>query len=139
MRFLRPALTILAVAVAVAASESAAMAAGYSGNWPVTVSHSFHSNGTYCLTLSESRSGHFRQSGSASLMSGSSKLPFGTFEVIDHILVATIQQQGGSQNAGLVFAATAGNGRIGTGFYEQVYGGEDFDSGTLVFGMKGGC
>jgi hypothetical protein len=29
-------------------------------------------------------------------------------------------------------------GNIGDGVFEDVYGGEDFDSGALVF-MKGGC
>ncbi len=139
MRVLQRTITAIAAAMAIVASSSAAMAAGFSGNWPVTVSHSLHGNGTYCLTLTQTRGGRFRQSGSASITIGGSQLPYGTFEVIDHILVATIQQQGGSQNAGLVFAASAGNGHIGTGFYEQVYGGEDFDSGTLAFGTKGGC
>lgn len=35
--------------------------------------------------------------------------------------------------------ANNNNGSIGKGVFEQVYGGEDFDSGKLVFGMKGGC
>jgi hypothetical protein len=39
----------------------------YSGNWPVTVSRSQHSNGTDCLTLTENGS----NGGSASLVIGS--------------------------------------------------------------------
>lgn len=47
--------------------------------------------------------------------------------------------RGSGQNEGLVFIARAGNGNIGQGVYEGVYGGEEIDSGVLVFGMKGGC
>jgi hypothetical protein len=39
----------------------------------------------------------------------------------------------------LAFAASAANGNIGKGFYYGVYGGEEIDSGVLVFGTKGGC
>jgi len=39
----------------------------------------------------------------------------------------------------LVFVASAGHGNIGKGAFEDVYGGEDFDSGALAFGTKGGC
>lgn len=118
---------------------AAAMTQGYSGSWPVTVSKSHHSNGTYCLTLNDGGSYGWRHSGSASLVIGSTKFPYGTFQVINHTLVATIQAQGYGQNAGLVFIAPADRGRIGEGVFEDVYGGEDFDSGALAFGMKGGC
>jgi hypothetical protein len=120
-------------------SASAAMARGFSGNWPLTVTQSQHSNGSYCLTLNDSGSIGFPHSGSASLTGPGGKLPYGTFQLIDHILVVTIQQPGGSQNAGLVFIAPVGAGGIGKGAYDQVYGGEAFDSGALVFGTKGGC
>ncbi|HLY00861.1 MAG TPA: hypothetical protein VKR56_00025 [Candidatus Cybelea sp.] len=112
-------------------SGGAAMARGYSGSWPVTVTHSQHSNGTYCLTLTAS--------GSASLIIGSQKFSYGSFLVINHTLVATITAQAYSQNAGLVFIGSASRGNIGPGVFEDVYGGSDFDSGALAFGMKGGC
>jgi hypothetical protein len=53
--------------------------------------------------------------------------------------VATIQAQAYSQNAGLVFIGHASLGNVGDGVFEDVYGGGDFDSGALTFGMKGGC
>jgi hypothetical protein len=54
--------------------------------------------------------------------------------------VATFQQQGGEgQNAGLVFTAPAKSGDVGKGVYEQVYGGEESDSGVAAFGTKGSC
>lgn len=109
---------------------------GYTGNWPVTVSHSQHSNGTYCLTLTDYGN---RRSGTASLVIGSEKFPYGTFQVFNHTLVATIQAQGYSQNAGLVLIGSAGRGKIGPGVFDDVYGGEAFDEGALAFGMKGGC
>jgi len=122
-------------AMAMVVPSRFAMAQNYSGNWPLTVTHSQRSNGTYCLTLTENG----RNGGSASLVIGSNKYPYGTFQVINHTLVATIQAQGGSQNAGLVFIGSANRGNIGPGVFDDVYGGEAFDEGALAFGMKGGC
>lgn len=128
-----------AITAAVLLSAAAAAAQGYSGNWPVIVTHSQHSNGTYCLTLADNGTDGWRHSGAASLVIGTTKFPYGTFQVIDRTLVATIQAQGYGQNAGLVFIGSAARGKIGPGVFEDVYGGEDFDSGALSFGMKGGC
>ncbi len=140
MRFPNRTLITIAVATAMVVPANAAMARGYSGNWPVTVSHSRGANGTGCLTLTDNGSLGWRHSGQASLTFGGINFTFGTFQLIDGELIATIQSQGGSgQNEGLVFAASAGNGNIGKGFYEGVYGGEEVDSGVLVFGAKGGC
>lgn len=111
---------------------------GYSGSWPVTVTRSQHSNGTDCLTLTDDGSGGFLHSGSASVVIRSSKYE-GSFQVINNVLVATLDAQGYSQNAGLAFIAAAGHGNIGQGAYEEVYGGGDFDTGALAFGTKGGC
>jgi hypothetical protein len=108
---------------------------GYSGSWPVTVTKSQHSNGTDCLTLTENG----RNAGSASLATGSQKLSNGSFLVTNHTLVATIPVEGYGQNAGLVFIGSANRDNIGPGVFEDVYGGADFDSGALAFGMKGGC
>jgi hypothetical protein len=110
-------------------------ARGYTGSWPVTVSHSQHSNGTYCLTLTEYGS----NGGSATLVIGTQKFPYGTFQIFDRTLVATIQSQGYGQNAGLVFIGSASRGSIGKGVFDDVYGGEAFDEGALAFGTKGGC
>ncbi|MBV9718311.1 MAG: hypothetical protein JOZ77_03270 [Candidatus Eremiobacteraeota bacterium] len=147
MRFLPAVSSVVATTVALAVLGSAAVAHGivptfimdgrvsYSGSWPVTISKAPRGNGTYCLTLKETG----RNAGSASLTGNGSNQPFGTFFIINHILIATIQQEGGSQNAGLLFIAPANNGNVGSGVFEQVYGGENSDSGRLVFGTKGGC
>jgi hypothetical protein len=111
-------------------SPGPAMARGYSGSWPVTVTKSQHSNGTYCLTLGEN--------GTASVLIGSKRYN-GSFLVINRKLVATITVQAYSQNAGLVFIGSASHGSIGPGVFEDVYGGSDFDSGALAFGMNGDC
>ena len=132
-------LLTIAATLTMSTSAGAAKAQSSSGNWPLTVSHSQRSNGTYCLTLTDDGSLGWPHSGLASLVGGGGKLPYGTFQLIDHILVVTIQQQGGSQNAGLVFVAPVVNGNIGKGTYDQVYGGEEFDSGVLMVGVKGGC
>jgi hypothetical protein len=123
------------VTTAMVASAGAAIARGYSGSYPVTVTHSQHGDGTYCLTLTETS----RDAGSASVVIGSQKFPYGTFQVINHLLVATIQVQGYSQNAGMVFIGTASRGNIGDGVFDDVYGGEAFEEGALAFGMRGGC
>lgn len=140
MRFLERILTAtVAIFVMVAAIGATPMTRGYTGSWPVTVTHSQHSNGTYCLTLTDNGSDGWPHSGSASLIIGSQTFPGGSFQVINHTLVATITAQGYSQNAGLLFIAPAARGNIGRGVFEDVYGGGDFDSGALTFGMKGGC
>jgi hypothetical protein len=108
---------------------------GYTGSWPVTVTHSQHFNGTYCLTLTENGS----NGGSASLVIGSQKFPDGSFQIFNHTLVATIEAQGYSQNAGLVFIGSARRGNVGPGVFDEVYGGGAFDEGALAFGTRGGC
>jgi len=134
--------TFIAIAlpiVALALTSSAAMAQSYSGNWPVTVSKSQFANGKYCITLTDDGSLGWPHSGEASLNPPSGTV-FGTFQLIDGLLMVTFQQPGGTgQNAGLVFIGAASKGKITKGVYEQVYGGEEFDSGVLVFGTKGGC
>jgi hypothetical protein len=149
MRLLQRILIAAVAATAMVVSATAAMAHGlngstmnlvdpasrnYSGSWPVTVTRSQHSNWTGCLTLTENASGR-----SASLVIGSQRFPSGSFLVVNHTLVATITAQAYSQNAGLLFIGSAGRGAIGPGVFEDVYGGSDFDSGALAFGMKGGC
>lgn len=47
------ALLAIAAALTMLASAGAAVAASYSGNWPLTVTHSKRSDGTYCLTLTD--------------------------------------------------------------------------------------
>jgi hypothetical protein len=111
-------------------------ARAYSGSWPVTVSRSQHSNGTYCLTLAQNSG----SGGSASVLIGSRRY-LGSFLIVNHTLVTTITAQGYSQNAALMFIGSATRGDIGRGAFEDVYGGSDFDSGALAFGTKGasGC
>jgi hypothetical protein len=132
--------TVLPI-VAFALTPSAAMAQSYSGTYPLTVTQSHHANGTYCLTLTDDGSLGFPHSGEASLYGEKvgGNLPYGTFQLINHLLMVTIDQPGGTgQNAGLVFIAPASD-IVGKGVYEQVYGGEEFDSGVLAFGARGGC
>ena len=120
-------------------SAGAATTHSYSGSYPVTVTRSQHSNGTYCLTLTDNGQYGAPHSGSASLVISGRKYTYGTFQVLNRTIVATIQAQGYGQNAGLVFIGHASLGNVSDGVFEDVYGGEDFDSGALSFGMKGGC
>jgi hypothetical protein len=138
MRFL--ARTLIAIAgCALVAAPAGAVSPSYTGNWPVTITRSHHSNVSGCLTLTDGGSFGWRHSGYGSLVLGGTKYTFGTFQVINGTLVATIEAHGYGQNAGLVFIGSANHGSIGKGVYESVYGGEDFDSGALTFGMKNGC
>ena len=132
----------LLAAVSIVAATANAMAGGgsYSGSWPATVSHSQRANGAYCLTLTDDGAYRWPHSGEVSLATPFGTLPYGTFQVIGHNFVATVEQEGGEgQNAGLVFSAATKNGTIGNGIYDQVYGGEAFDIGKVAFGSKGGC
>jgi hypothetical protein len=131
--------TTVAATLAVAGSAGTGMARGfipidmarsYGGNWPVTVTGS-QVNFTGCLTLTGS--------GTASVTIGSQRYTGGTYFVVNNLLVATIPAQGYGQNAGLVFTGRAARNKLGRGVYEDVYGGEDFNSGALSFGTKGGC
>ncbi len=120
-------------------ANSAAMAQSYSGRYPLTVTHSQFHNGTGCLMLTDNGTQGWPHSGQASTAGRLFVGNGGSFQLIDRILVATITQSTGTGgSASLVFTAPAGNGNIGNGVFEQVYGGEN-DSGVLVFGMKGGC
>jgi hypothetical protein len=147
MRFSQQVLIAAVATTAMVVSAGAAMAHGntmnmfapalhnYSGAWPVTVTRSQFSNGTFCLTLTQSGS----NGGSASLVANGKKYPYGSFLVSKDILVVTITEPLGSQNGALLFIAHANDGDIGKGIFEDDRGGSDFDTGTLAFGMKGGC
>jgi hypothetical protein len=135
----RVSLLMAAIALAMVLSPNATMARGYgplpmarsySGSYPVIVTQTQHGNFTGCLTLTGS--------GSASLVIGSEKFPGGSYSVINDVFVATIQAQGYSQNAGLLFIVPATR-KLGLGTYEEVYGGSAFELGALAFGAKGGC
>jgi hypothetical protein len=132
MRFTQR-IIVAAAATAMAVSAGPAIAHGYSGNWPVTVTRSQRSNGTGCLTLTGNGSG------SASLVLGGQKYVYGSFLVIKGILMATISEPLYGQNGALMFTASASHGNIGQGIFENIEGGSNFDAGALAFGMKNGC
>lgn len=138
MQFHAPFVVAAAVGLFLAVPATAATHS-YTGSYQLTVTRSQHSNGTYCLRLTDNGQNGAQHSGAASLLIAGKKFPFGTFQVMNHDLVATIQAQGYGQNAGLVFVGHATLGKIGDGYFEDVYGGEDFDSGALAFGVKGSC
>jgi hypothetical protein len=130
----------LAAAFLLVSASSVIAATSYTGNWPITVTHAKYGNGTYCLTVKDDGSLGFPHSGFDSLQAPGENLPYGTFQLIGRLFTVTVEAQGGSgQNAGLVFVAPASNGSIGNGVYDEVYGGEAFDSGKATFGPKGGC
>jgi hypothetical protein len=135
--------TLLAIAATLpmVMQANAARAESYSGTWKLTVTHSQHANGTYCLTLNDDGSLDWPHSGEASL-SGQGvggTLPYGDFQLIRHTMMVSIESPAGTGvDTTLVFTAHAGNGSIGTGAYEIAYG-ETIDSGVVAFGAKGSC
>ena len=148
MHFMQKTHVVAIAAAMVVGSAGAAMAHGlsgvpmslvlpaahdYTGNWPVTVTHTQHGF-TGCLTLTQSAS----NGGSALVAIGSQKYE-GTFQIFNRTLVATLEAPGYGQNAGLVFIGSAGRTSIGPGVFDEVYGGEAFVEGALAFGAKGGC
>jgi len=124
--------------VAFALAPVAARAQTYTGKWPATVTHSKGSNGTYCLSLTDNGSVGWPHSGQATMVEGRSTL-YGTFQVIGTLITVTIESPGDYADAGLVFTAQASNGTIGKGVYDDVYSGEEIDSGALAFGAKNSC
>jgi hypothetical protein len=148
MRSTRQTLIAAAATAAIVLSTGVGMAHGfngmnmiapasqsYSGSWPVTVKGSQFSNGTFCLTLTQSG----KNGGSATLIKGDQKFPYGSFLILNGILMATIQEQLYGQNGALTFTADAHRGNIGQGMFENIEGGSNFDFGKLEFGMKNGC
>ncbi|MGP8101402.1 MAG: hypothetical protein ACLQHL_11720 [Candidatus Cybelea sp.] len=134
MRFTQRITIAAAAAMAVVASAAPAMANGYNGSWPVTITHSQRSNGTGCLTLTG-----YARAGTASLVFGSQKYSYGSFVVVDDIIVANITEPLYGQNGALMFMAHASHGHIGQGVFENIEGGSNFDYGALTFGTKNGC
>ena len=106
----------------------------YTGNWPVTITNSQFSNGTDCLTLKGTS-----KSGTASLVAGSQKYPYGSYVVVHGIFVANITEPLYGQNGVLTFTVHAANGHPGKGLFEDLRGGSNFDFGDLAFGTKNGC
>jgi hypothetical protein len=146
--FLQRTLIAAVAMVATALSTGAAMAHGYNGNtmfvpesrsytgaWPVTVSRSQFSNGTYCLTLTQNGS----NGGSASLVFGNERYPYGSFIIFNDVLVAILTEPLYGQNGAIMFSAPAARGHIGQGAFENIEGGSNFDAGASAFGTKGGC
>jgi hypothetical protein len=124
--------------VAFALTPGSARAQSYTGDWPATVSHSKGSNGTYCLSLTDNGSNGWPHSGQVTMVEGRSTL-YGTFQVIGGLITVTVESPGSYENTGLVFVAQASNGTIGKGVYDDVYNGEEIDSGQLAFGAKNSC
>ena len=132
-------LVTIAATLSIVISASAAMASSFSGNYPVTVTHSQHSNFRHCLTLTDNGTLGWPHSGPA-VLDGRRDLG-GSFQIIGPLIEVVTNQGGGQsgQNAAAVYSATVGYGKFDTGTFEQIYGGASADSGVVTFGMKGGC
>jgi len=129
--------------VAFALTPTGARAQSYSGNFPVTLTQSqIGGNATYCVTLTDNGTAGRPHSGPASVTGVVPGGPLvGTFQLIGQLLTVTIQDpsSGSGQDAGLVFVAPASDGHIGTGVFDEVFGGEELNSAVAAFGVKNGC
>ena len=149
MRLTRRIVSAAGAAVAIAASAGPAIAHGYNGTtgttlapdfhsyvgaWPVTIANSRFSNGTGCLTLSGNDAG-----GSATFVLNGYKYPYGSFIVLNHIIMVTIQEPLYGQNGALMLVAPATRVRPGEGIFENAEGGSNFDFGSLAFGARNHC
>ena len=134
-------LTIAALTTAgFAVLASAAMASGFSGNWPVTISHSKGSNGAFCLKLIDDGSAGFPHSGPATINTGLNGQPLsGQFQFINHVIIVAIDDTGLTQNGGSTFFSRPINGNLGEGAFATIYNGLEIDEGEIVYGVKGGC
>lgn len=121
--------------VPTSAAASPSMAKNFSGSWPLIVSRSKYSDGTYCLALTDDGSDGWRHSGPAVL---DGKLD-GEFQIIGGLIAVTINDGGFYFPSASVYSAPTRKGNIGSGAVEEIYGGESIDSGIAAFGMKGGC
>ena len=136
---MRKLVTFMAAAlpiVAFALMPSAAMAQSYTGNWPATVSGTRFSNGTYCLTLTQTGGSGGVIGGSASWVSSDGARWDGQFLVIDGIIMVQIfVEESVGEIGAQVWIAHASGGTIGSG----VFAGATGDDGKVVFGAKNGC
>ena len=133
--------TIAALTAAgLAVSVSAALASGFSGNWPVTISHSKGSNGAFCLKLTDDGSAGFPHSGPAMINTGlNGQALSGQFQFINHVIIVAIGDTGFTQNAGSTYSSRANNGNLGEGAFATIYNGLEIDEGEIAYGAKGGC
>jgi hypothetical protein len=130
--------TLFALAAGLAiATSSTAMAGGdsYSGNWPLTISHSLFMNGTYCLTVTDDGSEGWTHSGEATVP----EYTYGIFQVIHGKFVAGIVEPAGGQNDVLVLTSNGRDGVFDDGAAVLEAGGEPLDSGVMKVGKRGGC
>ncbi|MBV9263878.1 MAG: hypothetical protein JO324_06105, partial [Candidatus Eremiobacteraeota bacterium] len=67
------------------------------------------------------------------------KYPYGSFIVLNGLIVVNITEPLYGQNGALMFIAPASRGHFGVGDFEDIRGGSNFDFGDLTFGQKNGC
>lgn len=117
------------------APASIAVSASYTGDFPLTVTHSRGENGIHCLKLTDNGSDGFTHSGPAVLTIDNFQYQ-GVFQVIGPIILVSIGSPQGDASA---YTATHGNGTLGTGGFSVFLGGQQVDSGVIVFGIKNMC
>lgn len=124
---------LIGTALSAAIISGTAIAAGYQGNWPVTIANARFYDGNYCLTLNGSVSGGATLTGPLGNLNGD-------FQVRGRDLIAIVPlQDGGGFNDGEVFVLPARNGKLANGSYVEDGDGEIDNSGQANVGAKNGC
>ncbi len=117
-----------------------AMASGFSGKWPLTITRSKGNNGKFCLTLTDNGSAGFPHSGPAAINDGvNGQALNGQFQFINNVIIVAIDDVGLTMNAGSTFSTRPVNGGLGGGAFATIYDGQEIDEGAIVFGPKGSC
>ena len=132
-------LAVATLSVALFADAAIANGTSYSGIYPLTITGSQIWGGSYCLTLKDDGALGWPHSGKATLEGNEVLLSDGTFEVIEQTLIVSIKAPGGKNgHNSLILIARSARDNPGKGEFEEVYG-KAFDTGTILFGAKGGC
>jgi hypothetical protein len=131
-----------AAALAIAAfalTSTTAVAQSYTGNFPMTDHNKTFGKHTYCLELTDDGSVGFAHSGPATLVEQTGSLP-GYFQVVNNLLMAEFDSEGGTVLTALVFVVPASNGNIASKGVDNLIPGEGgVLTSTLAVGKKGGC
>lgn len=125
---------MIGAAVCSVLMSGSAIAASYTGNWPVTIAHAQFYNGSYCLELNGSTSG-------GATLTGPLGNLVGNFQVRGRTLIAIVPLENGGCgcNDGEVFVLPARNGVLANGSYVEDGDGEIDNSGKAEVGTKNGC
>ena len=122
---------VIGAALSAALMSGSAVAAGYDGNWPITITGARYYDGNYCLELN----------GGAAELTGQLGNLYGNYRVSGRNLIAIVPLENGGCgcNSGEVFVLPAKNGELHKGTYVEDGDGEIDNAGIVKVGTENGC